>query len=102
MNKKLSKDFLYGFKVASMINGTYNDSLTDEKIERITSSFVDIASNELKKAEGKSETLNSEKHSSFLKINGESFFCPCGSNLFHQVGNEKWHCNCCENVFESK
>lgn len=100
MKDKYSEDFLLGFKVALMINGNWNETITNEKIAKLVDKFTDAANKALDKVENHKPVF--EKKQTFLKVAGKDYYCPCGSCLFIQYEEDKWKCNNCENYFESE
>lgn len=35
----------------------------------------------------------------FLKVNGKSFLCECGCNVFHKHSETEYHCNSCNKQY---
>ena len=37
-----------------------------------------------------------------LKVDGKSFYCSCGCNVFTEYSKEKYKCNSCDTCYESE
>jgi len=72
------------------------DILTREQMQKIYSCLNEIAENAEKKIKKDSGSL--------LKINGQSFRCNCGCNVFHQYEgyDDIFICNSCKIEYETK
>lgn len=69
--------------------------------------FLEGEYGDSKKESEKPEPLlgeNGEVLQSTLKINGKSFRCNCGCNVFHRPDKNKpdiYKCNCCDTYYET-